>query len=369
MNYKQILKLILLNLLFSQSFSLSVEYSNARFNEWTWLTAHNANNNPSDSGVISGVANQIFGIDTQLKYGVRGFMFDIAWKSCSFLEKLFQTCKCQGVCMCHGECDSNMFKDGFNQKPYSYALKKIVDFLKNNPNDIITIFLENYVKDFGTMKNIYDSIDGLGELIFNPNDLEWEVIEKGWPKIGDMIAKNKRLLIVDDEKRALHADYIKGVIRSRDFFIQNHYEWFQDRYEFTVDARRNLRRNVTMPRCFSLHKILGEPMWSENNPLDLNSKEHLDQPLNKKKLFLFNHFIGITIVSQQLDPYKVTNKIEFIVKRINEKCNKATGNMKPNYIALDFIDKATFQMIDQEFNAKKRLNNTSESINTEKLLF
>ena len=72
-------------------------YSNKRFNEWTFVTAHNANLNWEDSRVLPELANQNVGIDNQLNYGVRGFMLDIDWKVCSVFEKIFNSCSCEGV--------------------------------------------------------------------------------------------------------------------------------------------------------------------------------------------------------------------------------------------------------------------------------
>lgn len=71
-------------------------YFNRRLNEWTFLTAHNSHVNWEDSGVMSQLTNQNFGIDKQLEYGVRGFMFDIDLKSCSSIETFFKNCKCEG---------------------------------------------------------------------------------------------------------------------------------------------------------------------------------------------------------------------------------------------------------------------------------
>lgn len=338
----------------------SSKYENKTFNDWTWIVAHNANVNWDDSGVIIELSNQKYGIDKLLRYGVRGFMFDIDVKKCNELEKAFQLCKCEGVCLCHGPCDASIFKDGFNIKPFTYALKKLVTFLKRNPEEFITLFLENYVSDIDQFRSTLESVDGLTDLMFDPHDIIWNVPRNGWPKIVDMIKANKRLLIVDDEKRAFSADHIKGIIRSRDFFLQNHYDWTLDKYEWPVLRRSNSTmvnktQTIIMPRCFSLHKINGKPMWNIGNPLNLNIKEHEGQVINGKKLFLFNHYYGIQIASLQLDPLTLSlvNNKEYILKRVNEKCAPGTNNIKPTHIALDFIDKTDTRNILSVFNTKK----------------
>jgi hypothetical protein len=220
------------------SCSYSSKYGEKRFHEWTWLTAHNSHINWEDNSVIYYATNQKIGIDKQLKSGVRGFMFDICfWKSCSQFEKFFKTCKCEGICLCHGECgEANAIKDGFAVKSFEYALRKIVKFLNKNKEEVITIILENYIADVKKMQNIFDRINGLNSLVFNPYAKEWNVINYGWPKIKMMIEANKRLLIIDDEKRGDHARHRPGIIRSRDFLIENHYEWFNDKYSWNISG-------------------------------------------------------------------------------------------------------------------------------------
>lgn len=77
--------------------SSTKKYGNKTFDEWTWLTAHNAHVNWEDSETLEAFTNQNFGIAKQLEVGVRGFMFDIDWKSCSSFEKFFGSCKCSGM--------------------------------------------------------------------------------------------------------------------------------------------------------------------------------------------------------------------------------------------------------------------------------
>ena len=335
------------------------KYSDKRLNEWTWVTAHNANLNWEDSRVLFELANQRVGIDKQLKYGVRGFMFDIDWKVCSVFEKLLNTCSCEGVCLCHGPCDGSLFKDGFSLKPFSYFLKKIVKFLNENPEEIITIFLENYIKETDKLRTIYKNADNLMNLLFDP--YYWNVTKIGWPKIVDMVAANKRLLIIDDEKREFHADYLNGIIRSRDFVLQNHYEWTRDKYEWpivkldnnnTFASNKTTSATIIMPRCFSLHNVNGKPLWNEKKPLNHKTREHDDQAVNGQKLFLFNNFYGIQISSFAMDPLtlKLVNDKDYILKRVSERCNIGTNGIKPTYIALDFITSFDAKSISNAFN-------------------
>lgn len=92
-----------------------------------------------------------------------------------------------------------MFKDGFGLKKFHYVLKLIVEFLEQNPEELVTIFLENYIVDVKKMQAVFREVQGFKELVFNPYAAN--VKEKGWPRIKDMIAANQRILIVDDEQR------------------------------------------------------------------------------------------------------------------------------------------------------------------------
>ena len=347
-------------------FGLSYKYGNKTFDEWTWLTAHNSHINEKDSGVLYYLVNQEFDLEKQLEIGVRGFMFDLYLKKCSVLETFFKTCNCEGICLCHGEC-SDSIKDGFKIKSFDYFLKKIVTFLNKNKEEIVTIFLENYVVDVKSMQDVFKKTKTLNRLVFDPYSSDWNVSSMGWPKIEEMIKKNKRLLIIDDEKRGQHAEQSPGIIRSRDFCIENHFEWFRDKYtwvNFTIQNdvlkyKNSLNEsfdgnnlNMEMSRCLSWYRFNREPLWDEENPLILNTKEHSKQVLNANKLFIFNHFFGIRAFTSFIDRATILlmNKKEFILKRIKEKCDPGTNGKKPNYIALDFIDENIYKDLIEPLN-------------------
>lgn len=342
------------------------DYYKRRLNEWTWLTSHNSHLNWADNGVIYLASNQNLSIDQQLNAGVRGFMFDIDLKSCTGFEKLLDTCGCEGICLCHGKCTSDSIKDGFSVKSLEYALKKIVRFLVKNKNELITLFFEDYIPETKLLQDVFDKIKSFNNLVFNPYSKEWNVVKNGWPKIGDMVKANKRILIVDDEQRALHARKRPGFIRSRDFLIQNHYEWFNDRDEWNISDISNdtlslispvfltnrTSLDIDMSRCFSLHKTNNQPNWNENKILDLQAKEFSTQLSNSEKLFLFNHFYGVAAKANLMNPITVNlmNNREFVLKRLNEKCNPGVNGKKPNYIAVDFIQENTLKELIEPFN-------------------
>ena len=268
-------------------------------------------------------------------------------------------------------------KNGFNVKPLEYALKRIVSFLIANPREIVTIFFENYIEDVKSLQNEFNKVNNLNRLVFNPYSAEWDVLNRGWPKIEDMIKKNKRLIIIDDEQRGKHARAEPGFVRKHDFFVENHFRWIDNLYvwnrtnwpasELYEDVKHDIHNETLltlgMSTCMSVRNDLrGRPKWSLDTPLDLGQKESADSVRNRDKLFLFNHFYGVQAMKANIDPVTalVMNRREFVYKRLNEYCLPATNRKRPNYIALDFINEKTYKEIVEPLNIN---NNNSSSSN------
>lgn len=314
-------------------------------------------------------------IDNQLKFGVRGLMLDIDNKMCNYFEKLINSCTCEGVCLCHGECStetSNSLKDGFSVKNFEYALKKVVRFLEKNRNEIITLFIENYINETKKIQDIFDKIRKFNDLVFNPYSAKWNITFKGWPKISEMVKSNKRLLIVSDEQRGKHAKKRPGFIRYRDFFIENHYEWSHSKFEWNVTNFLNKSSTINeillknssllingscieleMSDCYSRQSYNNRPYWNKEFPLEENELYlNENEVKNSQKLFLFNHFYGVAAYRAFVHPITVSimNTKEYVTTRINNMCNPATNNKKPNFIALDFIEENTYSILIKPFN-------------------
>jgi hypothetical protein len=344
------------------------KYGQKKLNEWTFLIAHNSHLNWHDSKVLDYASNQELSIDKQLQHGVRGFMFDIDYKICSTIEKLFGTCKCEGVCLCHGRCAStsgNLVKDGFSIKRLEYGLRKVVNFLIKNPSEIVTIVLENYVTETFQLMAVFNRVKNMNKLVFNPYSEEWDVLNKGWPLMSEMVRLNKRLLIVDYNE--IHTKKEPGIIHIRDFFLENDWRWFGDSYDWNLVEipHRTLSKigsysyqtktKVTMDmsrwssRFFSKHK---SPLWTEEYLLEPELKQSDHELKNSDKLFLFNHFYGVSANSVIVNPTTVIimNDVGFILQRFREKCEPYTGFRKPNFIALDYINEKIYQDLIEPLN-------------------
>jgi hypothetical protein len=135
----------------------------------TFLTTHNAYANGVDGGFappfVNFFPNQNRGINQQLADGVRGFMLDI-----------YQTK--DGAILCHQSC----FLVG-RPVALSVDLRRIVDFLNQNPGEFVTVFLEDYVAP-DVLRNELAKVPGLANVLYRP-DREG-VRANGWPRMSDL---------------------------------------------------------------------------------------------------------------------------------------------------------------------------------------
>lgn len=261
-------------------------FSDRTLDRVTFLTAHNAfANNGDDARFIA--PNQEWGITKQMEMGVRGFMLDI-WSK-----------KGEAV-LCHSTCG---FAGIFPWILLTDELKRFEDFMKKNPEAIITLHLEwtpnARVNEF---EAALDKFPDLKNMIFDP--YKWEVRQNGWPKISEMIAQNKRLLILSQTDATRYL----GVGYDRDFTVENYWSlgpWGKDR------------------QCKS--------RW-DDIPLDTDNTQ-----ANKfRRLFVMNHFRDLpSILTAALD-----NRHGSLWGRVSNECLAAARRV-PNFVALDFVNKGT----------------------------
>jgi hypothetical protein len=153
--------------------------SSRRYNEVCYLTSHNSYAAKNHGYYY---AQQTLTLEEQLKLGVRGFMLD------TWLDRS------KNVVLCHGgESITRLICMGKAPSHLSTALKPFKQFLLDNPLEVITIFLENYVKDQERLDEAFKTA-GLQDFILQPK--EWNPDEQnGWPTLEWMQKENKRLVI------------------------------------------------------------------------------------------------------------------------------------------------------------------------------
>ncbi|MFF1657178.1 RICIN domain-containing protein [Streptomyces sp. NPDC058255] len=260
----------------------------------TFLTAHNAYANGVDGGFappfVNLVPNQTRGINQQLADGVRGFMLDI-----------HQTP--DGAILCHNSCT-------LVSRPVALwvDLQRMVDFLKQHPDQFATVFLEDYV-DPGVLRGELARVSGLSDVLYRPD--RTGVRQNGWPKLADLLAAGNRLLIFTDHSRA--SDENAGLTRDS-FGVMYQREWTVENY-------------------WSMGSGIGTSDWScysrwygADTNIPLTRTETGFRPL-----FVMNHFRDATIAST------ATTDNTKLADRAQRFCLPG-ARKKPNFLAVDRYD-------------------------------
>ncbi|KAI3722592.1 hypothetical protein L2E82_33632 [Cichorium intybus] len=176
------------------------------FNRYSWLTTHNSyalsgSKSPEGTPVL-GPANQEDDVTSQLRNGVRGLMLDMY----DFNDDIW---------MCHsfgGNC--------YNITAYQPAinvLRDIQKFLEENPNEIITIFIEDYVTSENGLTKVFNA-SGLTKYMFPLNRMPKDGAE--WPIITDMITRNQRLVVFTSKSTK---EASEGIAYEWTYVVENQY--------------------------------------------------------------------------------------------------------------------------------------------------
>ncbi|MGZ3148194.1 PI-PLC domain-containing protein [Lentzea chajnantorensis] len=248
-----------------------------RLDQMTFLTAHNAYANGVDGGFappfVNLAKNQTRGIVQQLNDGVRGFMLDI-----------HQTP--DGAILCHNSCTLVSRPVALN-----VDLQRMVDFLRNNRQEIITVFLEDYV-DAATLRAELRKVNGLNDVLYRAEGVK----ENGWPTRSQLQSANKRLIVFTDHDKDGRED--TGVLYQRDWTVENY--WSMGPGVGASDWS-----------CYS--------RWAEK-PLTATDRF---QPL-----FVMNHFRDVPFTNT------ATTDNEKVLNRAQQFCQPA-ARKKPNYLSVD----------------------------------
>ncbi|GAA0592825.1 hypothetical protein GCM10010394_22630 [Streptomyces crystallinus] len=259
------------------------KYGNARYHQWSWVTTHNSFANSWMHAPLP--PNQSRSIKEQLDDGVRGLMLDT-----------YDPKGTGPVELCHGG-TSLCFEE------FKSALLTIVNFLQKNPQEVVTVFLENYASQETLSKTITDMLDAkkAGGLLFNPN--KYGINSNNWPRLRDMVSDGQRLVMFQDSWSDISVG--SGTL------MKTWTHTVETKYSYGQDAPSGCE-----PR--------GESKQLNQNPMSGTS--------GLTPLFTMNQFS-----SDNIDPEgasKVVNGAR-LKSRIEKECKDAAWR-NPNFVAVNY---------------------------------
>nr|QBK89671.1 MAG: hypothetical protein LCPAC001_01840 [Pithovirus LCPAC001] len=269
---------------------------NTPYNKICWLASHNAYANSQEGWIY---AQQYLSLNEQFKRGVRCFLLDFHWyENTSCVVGPFSIGKdVRYMALMHGE-DKTLNKLQYPHSPrkVSWLLNKVKLWLKNDPNAIITLIIEDYTGNEGHNKLI--------KMLKTRSlfDKCYVVEDNTSLTLNEMITTDKRLIIITSHNS-----------------------------ELTRNSPIVMTNEILKENKFDLKKY---PQGDEVLRLD-------------GQLSLFNHFNSFNIPGSN---YAKINAHKSIISRINKF--KSKFGCYPNYIALDFLDQGDGQDVVDIINTK-----------------
>eukprot|EP00268_Persea_americana_P067980 TRINITY_DN9416_c0_g3_i1.p1 TRINITY_DN9416_c0_g3~~TRINITY_DN9416_c0_g3_i1.p1 ORF type:complete len:422 (-),score=67.18 TRINITY_DN9416_c0_g3_i1:797-2062(-) len=249
------------------------------FNKYTWLVTHNSFsivNFPSLTGIARVTFyNQEDSVTNQLRNGVRGLMLDMY----DFEDDIWLCHSMQGQCY-----NFTAFEPAIN------TLKEVEAFLTENPSEIVTIIIEDYVHAPKGLTRLFTDA-GLLKYWFPVSQMPAN--GRDWPTVTDMIAKNYRLVV------------------------------------FTSVASKEADEGIAYQWRYMVENEPGDGGIAQGSCS--NRKE--SQPLKSRNagLFLQNYFPTFPSNSEDACKEHSTSLAETV-----DACYKAAGNIMPNFLAVNF---------------------------------
>lgn len=249
-------------------------YLESEYSDISWLVTHNSMSNRADGWWFP---NQSYGITRQLDDGVRGLMLDVH--------------------MIDGQPFLVHGASVLGAMTLESGLIEVKAFMQRQSNAIITLILESYAPAH-KVREAFDVV-GLSGMVHQ------QQTGSSWPKIGDMIARGKRLVVFTDSGGG---------------------EWqgYHDVWDFCQETHYSVKQ----VEDFSFQRNRGE---------EANS------------LLILNHFLTHPIAGLGLAGQ--ANATDVLKTRL-EECEKATKCF-PNFVAVDFYECGDTPNLLFEFNRQQ----------------
>lgn len=248
------------------------------FNKYTWIVTHNSFS-IVDAPPLPGVQritfyNQEDTVTNQLRNGVRGFMLDMY----DFQNDIWLCHSLRGQCY-----NFTAFQPAIN------TLKEVEAFLAENPSEIVTIIIEDYVHTPKGLALLFARA-GLDKYWFPVSKMP----KKGddWPTITEMVQANHRLLV------------------------------------FTSDASKEAEEGIAYQWRHMVENESGDPGVQRGSCP--HRKESKELKSKSASLFLMNYFPTYPVQADSCKEHSTP-----LAEMVNT-CYKAAGNVLPNFIAVNF---------------------------------
>ncbi|OBZ83898.1 hypothetical protein A0J61_08046 [Choanephora cucurbitarum] len=271
------------------------EFCNKPYNSLTYLMTHNAY-----GYVANPASNQACPVPTQLSDGVRGL------KLSAIKASNATSSDANNIQLCHTSCTI------LNAGSAIDTLTKITEWVKSNPNEVITIMWNN-LGDFtpSAFAAAYNA-SGLTEYVHTQT-----FGNLTWPTLGEMISSGKRVVNFVDEGTDTHQ--VEWLLPEWDFVFETPY-----------DNKNESSFTCTIDRP-------AEP----NNPTE--------------SMYVMNHFLygtlklgALQIEIPQKGTANVTNSKSSLLSQA-QNCQKTFGR-QPNFLEIDFYNKGDSLEIAAQLN-------------------
>lgn len=241
------------------------------YSQTAFVGTHNAYSTVKDGYFY---AQQTFDVQRQLEGGVRVINLDIHLRN-------------NDVALCHEKCDGAPLANyGTSMKYLVDTLKVVKQFLDKNPNEIVTIVFESYVKNNALVEQKFAAA-GLTNMVFRPSSVGISQM----PTLRQMIQSNKRLVVLTQESQDAGA-----LIKTEwNYFVENMYG-----FDFSLNNYSVTPRDL---------------------PLDTADRG-----------FLFNHFGTVT---SSLNAVR-NNSVDILGKRVFGEAKTAAKGRLPTVLLVDF---------------------------------
>ena len=276
--------------------------TNRPFDQYAWLTAHNAFAS-DDYGWTHRM--QSMDIPDMLDMGTRGLMLDIHNSN-------------GGIYLCHSSCARDGLRGPLLWKSmlsFTWSLNTVGDWLNKHPNEVVTLILEDYISDRNQF-NAAITASNYEHMIFDAEGQGVNTASNSWPTLQQMINSNKRIVILTSKSNNGHSPYAS-------------HEW-----KYTVGNTYN----IGVPGFTRDYSCTNRGESSALNTAAAGGS-------NPHKMFVFNHFRSTP------EYFSATGDNKDVLSRWQNYCN-SVGAPLPNFVSVDYVERGNPLSAVNEFNRR-----------------